>query len=106
MIDDPIDIVPGVLRLSAVAMRSLSKATGRAMSELMQDDDDETLRLQVQAFAELHRRAVARWPEPLPDPGELWERAGLVELEFRTVAVDPLGDESLTTSPPSAATGG
>lgn len=106
MIDDPIEIMPGALRLSAQAMRSLTKATGRSMSALMDDDDDEATRLQVQAFAELHRRAVARWPEPLPDPGELWERAGLVELEFRPVTVDPLGGESSTTSPPSVATGG
>ena len=103
--DAPVIVEPGGLRLSASAMRGLSKATGRSMSELLNDDDDEANRLQVMAFAELHRRAVARYPEPLPDPGELWERAGLVDLDLRAPTVDPLDGGSSTTSPPSAATG-
>lgn len=95
------------LRASADAMRALTKATGRTMSELLQDDDDEVDRFQAIAFLELHRR-LARLGH-LPDAGELWERAGAVEIEIAAPENefgDPLDAGSSTTSPPSAATGG
>ena len=37
------------LRLSADAMRALRKATGRTMSDLFNDDEDEANRIQVMA---------------------------------------------------------
>jgi hypothetical protein len=102
--DEPVELAPGAtLRISADAIRALRKATGRAVSELTADETDEAMSLQVQAFAELHRRyAIAGH---LPDAAELWERAGAVELEF-TAPADPLADDSSATSPPSAGTGG
>jgi hypothetical protein len=99
------------LRVSASAMRSLYKATGRTMTELLQgtdDPDSEADRMQAVAFLELHKRA-ARLGH-LPDAGVLWDEAGDVEIDFRANvddrAADPLGIGSSTTSPPSAAIGG
>ena len=92
------------LRLSADAMRALKKATGRNMSDLLNDDDDEATRLQVTAFAELHRRGVRMGH--LPDAATLWEQAGTVPIDFAVPeSIDPLGGEYSTTSPPSAPTG-
>jgi hypothetical protein len=102
--DDPISINSDApLRLSADALRCLKKATGRTMSELLTDDDDDVGRFQVLAFAELYRR-LARLGH-LPDAGELWERAGAVELDFVSERRDPTPGESSTGSPPSVATG-
>ena len=72
--DDPVEVIAGSIRMSPDAMRALKKATGRSMGELLQDDDDEAAKFQVMGFAELHRR-YARLGH-LPDPAELWERAG------------------------------
>jgi hypothetical protein len=94
------------LRMSADCMRSLAKATGRTMTELLQDEADEANRIQVIAFSELHRR-YARAGH-LPDAATLWEQAGAVEVVFETppsIVDDPLGSGSSTTSPPSAGTG-
>jgi hypothetical protein len=89
--DDPIEVgAEHPLRLSADALRALKKATGRTMTDLLADEDDEVSRFQVLAFAELHRRA-ARLGH-LPDAAELWERAGRVELDFVPVErLDPTG---------------
>lgn len=113
MIDEPVVIVAGGMRMSANAMDDLYKATGQTMSDLM-GDGRESLKLRVMAFAELHNRCAQRWlirdgraePIPMPDPGELWERAGYVQLDLRSAPLDPLGDGSSTTSPLSADTGG
>jgi hypothetical protein len=107
--DEPVRVDTGniAFRASPDAMRALRKATGRTMSELLQEEDDEADRMQALAFLELHRRG-ARLGH-LPDAGELWERAGLVEIEIEAPEgeyADPLGAESSTTSPPSAGTGG
>ena len=92
------------LRLSAEAMRALRKATGRGMSELLNDDDDEANRIQVMAFAELHRRGVRLGH--LDDAATIWERAANVEVDFITpTAPDFLGGVSSETSPRSAGTG-
>jgi hypothetical protein len=99
--DDPVEISPGrPLRISADSLRALRKASGRSMSELMADDEDEALRFQVMGFAELYRRYSRAGH--LPDAGELWERAGLVELVFLPEQLDPTNGEPSTTSPPSA----
>jgi len=100
---EPVQIQPGAMRLSADAMRSLRKATGRAMTELLQDDEDEANRFQVMAFAHLWRRANQMGH--MPDPATLWEAAGAVEVEFIVEDIDPLKDGSSTTSPPSATSG-
>jgi len=68
------------LRLSAEALRALKKATGRNLTDLVGDDDDEISRFQVLAFAELYRREATRGH--MPDADSLWERAGRVELDF------------------------
>ncbi len=108
--DQPVEVGEDhPLRLSAEALRSLKKATGRSLTDLLGDDDDEVSRFQVIAFAELFRRERSRpeWHGHVPDAASLWERAGRVELAFvRADRVDPLGGGSSTTSPPSAATGG
>jgi hypothetical protein len=89
---DPIEVGDDhPLRLSAEGIRSLKKATGRTLTDLLQDDDDDALRFQVMAFAELHRRA-ARLGH-LPDAGALWEQAGTVELDFVTRQLDPTPGE-------------
>jgi hypothetical protein len=81
------------------------------MSDLLGDEDDEVARLQAIAFAELYRRDVHREAtggHPTgeePDAGELWERAGTVELEFVIAPPDPLAGGSSGTSPPSATSG-
>lgn len=101
--DDPIAVGDLVFRLSADALRSLKKATGRTMSDLV-NDEDETARFQTMAFAELYRRYVRSGH--MPDAGELWERAGRVDLVFAPSAeLDPTNGESSTASPHSAATG-
>jgi hypothetical protein len=92
------------LRLSADAMRALRKATGRSMSDLLNDDDDDANRIQVMAFAELHRRG-ARLGH-LDDAATIWERAAAVEVDFLSPTVpDPLGGESSQTSQSSVGTG-
>ena len=98
--DEPVDIVPGTLRMSVAAMASLKKATGRGLGELLQDDD-ETLKFQTMAFVELFRR-YARLGH-IPDAGELWERAEMVELNFVQGApeVDPTSGATSTISLPS-----
>jgi hypothetical protein len=90
------------LRLSADAMRALKKATGRTMSDLFNDDEDEANRIQVMAFAELHRRG-ARLGH-LEDAATLWDMAGaaVVEFEAPELAADPLGGVSSPISPRSA----
>jgi hypothetical protein len=107
-LDEPVVVTQSrPLRLSADAVRALTKATGRTMTDLLQDEEDEANRFQVIAFAELHRR-YARLGH-LPDAAVLWEKAGFAELEFEleaTIVEDPLGTGSSTISPPSAATGG
>lgn len=94
------------LRLSPDGMRALQKATGRTLTDLLQDDADEAARIQVMAFADLYRR-YARLGH-LPDAAQIWAQAGRAYVEFTAPAstADPLGDESSTTSRPSAGTGG
>jgi hypothetical protein len=105
-LDTPVEIsTDRPLRLSADTMRALRKATGRTMTELLSDDEDEADRIQALAFVELHRRA-ARLGH-LPDAATLWDQAGVIEVDFNMPQpVDPLGGGSSTTSPPSATTGG
>ncbi len=104
-LDEPVVLSQSSLRLSADAMRSLKRATGRSMTELMQDEVDEANRFQVMAFAQLHRRGSRLGH--LPDAEALWAAAGAVDIELESdgTAIDPLGGASSTTSPPSVATG-
>lgn len=99
MIDEtePVVISPDrPLRLTAEAMRALKKATGRSMSDLLNDEDDDANRIQVTAFAELHRRA-ARMGH-MPDAATLWDQAGLTEVDFMAPEpIDPLGVGSSAT---------
>jgi hypothetical protein len=105
MTNEPVTIgTDKPLRLSADAMRSLKKATGRNMSELLNDDDDDANRIQVVAFAELYRRYLPSGH--MPDAAALWEEAGSTEVDFTAPeTVDPLGGGSSQTSPPSVGTG-
>jgi hypothetical protein len=102
-LDDPVTLIAGEgLRFSADALRALNKATGRTLTELV-DSDDQVDRFQTMAFAELHRRAARAGH--LPDAGELWERAGRVELILEPAKpLDPTAGEFSTTSPLSAPT--
>jgi hypothetical protein len=103
--DEPIVIgTDKPLRLSADTMRALKKATGRNMSELLNDDDDDANRIQVVAFAELFRRYLPSGHTP--DAAALWEEAGAAEVDFTAPEpIDPLGGGFSQTSPPSVGTG-
>jgi len=95
-------------RFSANCMRAVLKATGRNMTEIMQDEEHDEDRFQLTAFAELYRRAVASGH--MPDAATLWEWAGDAEVEMvanvEPLQVrDPLDTASSTTSPRSAITG-
>jgi hypothetical protein len=91
-LNEPIEVgAEHPLRLSAEGLRALKKATGRTMTDLLQDDEDEANRFQVMAFAELHRRA-ARMGH-LPPADELWELAGNAELDFVARELDPTQSE-------------
>lgn len=105
MTDEPVEIsLDKPLRLSADTIRALKKATGLSMTEMLNDDEDEANRIQVVAFAELHRRGVRSGH--LPDAATLWEQAGAIDVDFaRPEPMDPTAGESSPTSPPSAATG-
>jgi hypothetical protein len=99
--DDPVQISPGGIRFSVETMRSLKKATGRTLSELNEDELDG---MQATAFLVLHKRYAELGH--LPDAGELWERAGLVEITLvEAPRLDPTSGESSTTSLTSADTG-
>jgi hypothetical protein len=99
--DDPVEISPGNMRFSVDAIRALRKASGRTMSELLGDDDDEAAKFQAMSFAELYRRSAREGH--VPDAGELWERAGRVELVFvNAERPDPTRGERSRTSPSSA----
>jgi hypothetical protein len=104
--DQPVEVGQDhPLRLSAEALRALKKATGRNLTDLLGDDEDEPARFQVMAFAELFRRERGRGH--MPDADTLWERAGLVDLDFVAQdRTDPLDGKFSTASPPSPATGG
>jgi hypothetical protein len=104
-VSDDIVISPDrPLRMTANCMRALTKATGRTFTALMGDDDDEGNRIQVMAFTALWSRADRLGH--LPDPATLWEEAGDEIVVFAAPErLDPLGDGSSTTSPPSAAIG-
>jgi len=96
------------LRLSSNAMRALHKATGRPLSEILQDTDDEESRWQATAFGDLYRRAVDSGH--MPDASTLWEWAGDIDLTFTVDTApmqitDPLEPGYSTTSQDSAATG-
>jgi hypothetical protein len=102
-VDDVVEYHGGI-QLSPNGLRALEKATGRSLDDLLADDGDKVARVQVLAFAELWRRARAAGEAP--DPGDIWERAGDVDIDFAPVAAPgPLLAGSSTTSPPSAATG-
>jgi hypothetical protein len=91
-------------RMSPEAMRALRKATGMSISDILQNEDDPETRFQAIIFGDMHRR-LARLGH-LPDAGELWDRAGKVDLEFSAAgAPDPFDGERSTTSPRSAVTG-
>ena len=79
-LDEPIEVgAEHPLRLSADALRSLKKATGRTMTDLLADEDDEVSRFQVLAFAELHRRA-ARLGHHEPDERVIGQIVEVVDL--------------------------
>lgn len=101
-LDAPVVVASGrVLRLSADSLRALKKATGRTMSELLNDEDDEAARFQVMAFAELYRRYLPGGH--MPDAGKLWDMAGAIEIDFETeMAADPTPGGFSTGSPLSA----
>lgn len=105
MIDDPIEVgADHPIRLSADALRALRKGSGRTLTELLNqpedDADAQADKFQTMAFAELYRRELGRGH--MPEAGVLWERAGRVDLEFGTDQRDPTPGESSTDSPDSA----
>ena len=103
---EPVTVVPGDVRMSPEAMRMIKKATGRTITELTKESDDEADGFQVMTFGELYRRALEAGH--MPDAGALWELAGQVEIQFASedMLADPLGDGSSQTSPPSVTSGG
>jgi hypothetical protein len=96
------------LRLSADAMRAMHKASGRTLTDILQDPDDDATRWQATAFGELYRRADRSGH--MPDAATLWEWSGRADLAFSVDTevlqiADPTGRESSATSPRSATTG-
>jgi hypothetical protein len=96
------------LRLSADAMRALTKGSGRTLTDILQDTDDDATRWQATAFGELFRRGDQAGH--LPDAATLWEWAGRADIAFSADAetlqlADPTGRESSATSPRSVITG-
>lgn len=86
------------VRMSATAMRMLTKATGRTMEQLMQSEESAD-KFQTMAFFELRRR------HPGLDAAELWQLAGDAEVEMSGEPPDPFGTASSTGSPALPATG-
>jgi hypothetical protein len=96
------------LRLSADAMRALAKGSGRSLTDILQDPEDDATRWQATAFGELYRRADRSGH--MPDAATLWEWAGRADLAFSVDTetlqlADPTGRASSQTSPDSATTG-
>ena len=73
--DEVIVIGTRGFRVRANDIRALKKATGLTLGDMLEGDDmaDQT---QAMAFLQLRRR------HPDADPGELWERAGDVDIEM------------------------
>ncbi len=95
--DDPVEL-SGEFRPTVDGMRALRKATGRTIAELNEDELDG---MQGTAFLALHKRYAQLGH--LPDAGELWERAGLVEISYpEPLPPDPTNGEPSRTSPSSA----
>ena len=95
--DDPVEL-SAEFRPTVDGMRSLRKATGRTIAELNEDEFDG---IQGSAFLALHKRYAQLGH--LPDPGELWERAGRVEISYpEPPPPDPTSGEPSKTSPFSA----
>jgi len=86
------------IRMSPQAMRLLTKATGRSMTQLMESPEDAD-KFQAMAFFEVRRR------HPELSAEQLWELAGEVEVELGAVTPDPFGTASSTGSPASPTTG-
>jgi hypothetical protein len=96
---ETVHIDPNNVRLSPQAMRMLTKATGRTMSQLMESPEDAD-KFQAMAFFELRRR------HPNLSAEDLWDRAGTVEIELgAVVTADPFGTAPSTGSPTSPTTG-
>jgi hypothetical protein len=72
--------VSGAPRMTSGDIRALKKATGRTMTELMEDDAD---RLQLTVFCQLRRA------DPEADPAVLWEAADDVVIVFEAPEADP-----------------
>jgi hypothetical protein len=76
-LDEPEIVTVGArgFRVRANDIRALKKATGLTLGDLLNGDDmaDQT---QAMAFLALRRK------HPDEDPGELWERAGDIDVEF------------------------
>jgi len=73
--------------------RRLMAATGLDLSKLMADAANVMQACVWFALAEAGHHPT-------------WEEAGDVHIEFEVAAADPFSDASVTTEPPSAATGG
>ena len=81
--DEVVNVSGKSFRVRPNDMRALKKATGMSMAELLESGDlaDQT---QAMAFLSLRRKY------PDADPGELWEKAGDVDVEY---------DEGTTPTP-------
>src|SRR6516164_1947060 len=81
--DEPVPVTTDI-RLTIERLEALKKVTGGlTFSQTMEADDD--VRLRALAFLELYRRDMIAGASELgvkPDPDELWERAGGVEIYF------------------------
>jgi hypothetical protein len=94
-------------RMSPDAMRALQKATGRTLTDLLQDED-EGVRFQTSVFGELFRD-YARAGH-LPDAAAIWDEAATIDVapemaDALAAIVDPTRQGFSTTSPDSAGTG-
>jgi hypothetical protein len=104
--DEPVAISVDV-RLTIDRLEAMEKVNGgHTFGEVIDPACDFNVRARSLAFLELWRRD--KETGLTPDPGQVWERAGVVEFYFQTpasVRVDPTSGESSRTSPFSAVTG-
>jgi hypothetical protein len=105
--DEPVAITNNPPRLTIDRLEAMEKVNGgHNMGQVIAADSDFNLRARSLVFLALWARD--KDAGITPDPGDIWERAGVAEFYFAEaspVRPDPTSGESSKTSPFSAVTG-